>query len=306
MGNDLIQLEPPSREQVREQDIVISMDQVVDALERAYAYVEEAGSELDCLRFQVLLEKASSEELGTALARLQTDEGFFLPWPGKASDNIPDKVADAASSLEVLAVLDDHGLLNDPLLNSWVQAVSKTQGADGLWGNEGDATEDSRVYLSGMLGAFLVKSHSVRIVVVDEALEALAKAWSTERVSAETWPLLAAYFHFLTLASHEIGDEALQWCGREFEKGMRGGVISALEAVRIFLFCEAYALPGISMDGGRLIPELLREQQKDGSFPASENALGLQTPQQATLTAVLALSRFSRELQASVPEEGNA
>jgi hypothetical protein len=157
-----------------------------------------------------------------------------------------------------------------------------------------------------MLGAFLVKSNSVRIMVVDAALEALAAGWSTERVSADTWPLLAAYFHLLTVASHEIGDEALQWCGREFEKGMRGGVITALEAVRIFLFCDAYALPGVSMDGGRLIPELLREQLADGSFPASENALGLQTPLQATLTAVLALSRFSRELQASIPEESLA
>jgi len=295
MANDLIQL------QDREQDIVISLDQVVDALEKAYAYVEEAGSQLDRLRFRVLLDKASHEELLAGVATLQSEEGFFAAWPGKVASKEP-KDADVASSLEVLAVLDDHGLLSDPLLKRWVQAVSKTQAPDGMWGDASAASADARTYVSGMLGAFLVKSGSARLVIVDAALEALATGWSTERVSAGTWPLLAAYFHFLTFASHEIGDEALQWCGREFEKGMRGGVITALEAVRIFLFCDAYALPGVSMDGGRLIPELLREQQPDGSFPASEHALGVQTPVQATLTAVLALSRFSRELQASMPE----
>jgi len=295
MGNDFVQLESPTREQA--QDIVISLDQVVDALERAYAYVDTAGSDLDRLRFAVLLEKAAPEDLLEAFGNMQSEEGFFATGS---------ETATLESSLEVLAALDDCGLLGDARLKPWVQAVSKGQASDGMWLGETrtqKATADERLALCGMLAAFLVKSGSARIVIVDAALEAMAEAWSTERVGADFCPLLASYFHLLTLASHEIGDEALQWCGRELEKGLRGGAVSGLEVARILLFCDAYALPGVSMDGGRLIPEILREQQADGSFPTRENALGLQTPLQATLTAVLALSRFSKELQASLPEE---
>lgn len=293
MAEELIQLQPAARDK----EIVVDIGEVVDALQRAYAYVDEAGSELDRLRFAVLLEKESPENLLEALAARQSSNGFFAV----LSQNADEIEADVATSLEALTVLDDHGLLDHPKVKSWVKAVTDAQKPDGMWGDDEGVFSATRLAQCGMLGGFLVKSNSARVVVVDRALEAMADQWSSERVGADTYPLLAAYFHLFTFATHDLGDEALQWCGRELEKGARGGVISALEAVRIFLFCDAYALPGLSMDGGRLIPELLREQESDGSFPAKENELGLQTPVQATLTAVLALSRFSRELQSSLP-----
>jgi len=88
----------------------------------------------------------------------------------------------------------------------------------------------------------------------------------------------------------------MAWCGRELDKGVQGNALTALDAARIFLFCGVSALPGCSIDGGALLPALLAAQREDGGFAPAPAHLGLATPGEATLSAVIALSHFGRSL----------
>ncbi len=288
MADELIQLETRSAPGP-------TVDGVVDALERAYAFVEDRGSDLDRLRFHVLLEQETPEALQRYLLDFQDGEGLFRDLDA-GCEGVAEPVAGRiAPTLRALSILDDHDLLRGPEVERCAAALSALQGEDGCWVESGQE-EGHSLFLTGMCGAFLVKSACVRLPVIDAAVEALAAAWSQERVSALSWALLTSYYHLLTHVSHDVGDEAMAWCGRELDKGFRGGVVSALEVSRMFLFCGAYAVPGASVDGEALLTALLAAQREDGGFVPTPAHLGLATEGEATLSAVIALSRFGRGL----------
>ncbi len=286
MADELVQIAPRARSGP-------TVEAVVDALQRAWAFVEREGSDFDRLRFLVLLDRETPEALLERVSALQDDAGLFsapvdgeeLPGGGRV-----------ANTLRVLCALDDCESLRGPAVERCIAALSALQRSDGLIEEEGGSDEEHRLFLTGTCGAYFVKSGCARLPTIDGAVEALARAWSQERVSALSWPLLASYTHLLTNLSHEIGDEALAWCGRELDKGIGGGELSALEVARIFLFCDAFALPGGATDGDALLGPLLSAQREDGSFAPAPDRLGLQTVGEATLSAVLALSHFGRGL----------
>jgi len=278
---------------------VVELERVIDVMERAHRFVEAEGSPLDRLRFRILLEKANPEALLEFLGPLQQDTGLFLPMLSaqagtheRTGNHVYE--ADPASSLVVLALLDDHGLLQSELAGRCVQGLSGFQEADGTWGSRASSDLEERLCLTAMLASYLVKSGQARLAVTDAALEAVMAQWSHERVNASSCKILGAYSHLLTHQSHELADEALHWCGRELAKGLRGGMIRALELARIFLFCDVFALPGLPEEGGDLMRLIVYDQDEDGGFAASPSTLGLFTKSEAALTAVIALSRFSR------------
>lgn len=278
---------------------VVELERVIDVMERAHRFIEAEGSPLDRLRFLILLEKASPEALLEFLRPFQQDSGLFSPLPGtqlRTRDCVENDKPEAgpSSSLVVLALLDDHGLLQGELAGQCVQGLSKLQEADGSWGTRSSSELDESLFLTAMLASYLVKSGQARLTVTDAALEAVMAQWSHQRVNASSWKILGAYSHLLTHQPHELADEALHWCGRELAKGLRGGLIRPLELARIFLFCDVFALPGLPEEGVDLMGLIAQEQADDGGFAASPSSLGLSTKPEATLTAVLALSRFGR------------
>ena len=70
----------------------------------------------------------------------------------------------------------------------------------------------------------------------------------------------------------ELADGALQWVGRELERGFRDGVHDAVHTVRVLLHCDASAVPGAGLAPGELLDRLLGEQGGDGGF--AELAMG--------------------------------
>ena len=77
---------------------------------------------------------------------------------------------------------------------------------------------------------------------------------------------LAAFAHFFTNVHHDLADEALQWCGRELERGFRTRQFDAIATLRVLLYCDADALPGLRIETEELLDLLLAEQSDDGGF----------------------------------------
>ena len=109
--------------------------------------------------------------------------------------------------------------------------------------------------------------------------------WSRERVQGGSYPTIAGYLAALAMlpADLDVADEALQWCGRELERGFRTGTFSATAVARVFSRCDALALPGARVRADEVARALLAAQREDGSFPgegpperaACEAAIGL-------------------------------
>ena len=88
-----------------------------------------------------------------------------------------------------------------------------------------------------------------------------------------------------------MADEALQWCGRELERGFRTGSIDAVRTARVFALCDAAALPGARLRADEVAAALLREQDSDGAFGAEPARL------RATCEAALGLRQLARALR---------
>ena len=58
----------------------------------------------------------------------------------------------------------------------------------------------------------------------------------------------------------DVADEALQWCGRELERGFRIGAFDAVRVARVFVLCDAPALPGARLAAAEVREALLRAQ----------------------------------------------
>ena len=65
---------------------------------------------------------------------------------------------------------------------------------------------------------------------------------------------------------HDAGDEILQWCGRELERGFRARRFSAVRTARVLTWCDAPVLPGAQLEPAELLDALLAEQAPDGGF----------------------------------------
>jgi hypothetical protein len=226
------------------------------ALARASAFVQERGAPLERLRARALLGEVPGREV---LA-------FLLEEGSLASDD-PETLARAFETLDPL------GQLAGPQVERAVATLAGTIDEDGSWGPPGGSL-DARIVLTGLLGGFLTKSLMLR-PRVRAAIDAfLCRTWDPERVKSGACESIAAYAHWFSLNDSGLSDAALQWCGRELERGFRTRRFDAPATSRVFVLCRAAVLPGTSLTGGELCDALTHEQGEDGGFALCARALG--------------------------------
>jgi len=144
------------------------------------------------------------------------------------------------------------------------------------------------VALSGEVTGLLAKTPHARESALRQAEAFLARHWAVERVQGPCYAPILAYVHALAHLHSELADEALQWCGRELERGFRTHAFTPVAVARVFLRARARALPGLQIDPDELVATLLGAQAPDGGWSAEPEAERLD----ATLEAVEALLRL--------------
>ncbi|MCZ6783467.1 MAG: terpene cyclase/mutase family protein [Proteobacteria bacterium] len=269
------------------------------ALESAFAFIEKHGDELARLRTQVFLQAAPPGQAVDAVAAGQRADGSF---PGSGpllaealGYETPVSLAppEVTGTLFALGALADLKALHHPAVEGAVSFLAARQAEDGGWGTAPD--DEDRIFLTGMLGGFLGRTRIVRPAVLDGAGRFLEAHWSPERIEGGRWSRITAFTHFFTNVHHELSDEALQWCGRELERGFRTGRFEAVAVARTLIDCDAAALPGFGVPPDELLAALLRQQGGDGGF--AELAAGGPTARVApSLDAVVAILALSAAL----------
>jgi hypothetical protein len=230
---------------------------VGDPARRAAAFVEARGDELERRRAAVLVGEAARSSALELLA------------PARS----------IAEALALLAVADDLRGLHEPVAEESVAWLESAQQDDGSWGD---------LFATCMLAGYLGKAPSVRPRILDAAGAWIGARWDAERVRGGDWRAIAAFAHFFANVPHALADGALQWCGRELERGLLEGRFDAVRTARVLLWCDSLAIPGARLRAGELRERILREQQADGGWAS-------QGPRVAhTLDALAALTRWRR------------
>jgi len=247
-------------------------------LVRAGGFIALHGEVLDRIFFETLAQERDATAFLAELARRQGPEGAIAAWRGAGE-------AGEDSTATALRRLDALGLLDHPVPEAAVGFLEARQAADGGWGTGDDAP---RVLRTGEITGLLAKTPFGRPSVLLAAETFLAKRWSVERVREGSASAIQAFVHPLAHAPSELADEAMQWCGRELERGYRVRAFSALATARVFLCASARALPGCRIDAAELVPALVSEQEEDGGWPGAHREARLD----ATLDAAEALLRL--------------
>jgi hypothetical protein len=242
--------------------------------------VEDYADELGLLRAHVVLEVADPGDAIDHVAARQNDDGSFEPlgfvFSGAVAAELRPASLDAPllGTLEALAVLADLHGLTTPSAERAVDHLTRLQRQDGSWGRvDPTAPEtspaDDRLFATGMLAGYAMRTPFVRPEVVDWAGRFLSDLWSPERVEGGRLASIAAFAHFFANGgAPDLSDEGLQWCGRELERGFRSGRFEAVQTLRVLFYCDARALPGATFDRVELLDRLLGEQAADGGFAA--------------------------------------
>jgi hypothetical protein len=229
---------------------------VDEARARALRFIAERGDEPAVRRASVLVGAEPLLGARSALENWAERDGVF-----RAPDGV-----DPLAALPVLGGLADLRALDSPLAIRIAEALAKVQAGDGSFG-AATSDEEERVYLTGRLAACLAGLRSVRQRLLDGAADYLAARFTPERVGGFAWRPLASYTPLFANVEHERGDEVLQWCGRELERGFRAHRFDAVQTARIFVDCGGGSLPGAKLDASEIVLALLAEQADDGSWP---------------------------------------
>ena len=238
------------------------------AAERAQAFVEREGDALEGARAVALRNRSQNPALLERLAVQSAD--------------------DLEGASRLLWLCTDASLLASPLARHLGGVLLRAQAADGAWRSPGDDL-DAALRRTGLLAGCLARSPFARPEMLDAAGDFLAAHWDPDRVSDGRWAELRAYACYFANAPHERGDEVLQWCGRELERGFRTRVFDAVATMRVLVDCDAHSLPGASFASGELLVALLTEQGADGSFGSAAEAAARVA---STLDGLHALVRF--------------
>jgi hypothetical protein len=229
---------------------------VADARTRAARFVAEWGDEVALRRALVLIGDEPYENALATLERWAEQAGVF---PARGG-------VDPRAALPVFGGLADLRAQDSALGRRIADGLALAQAEDGSFGAEG-CDEEERVYTTGRLAARLSALRSVRKRLLDRAADYLAARFTPERVGGFAWRPLAAYTPLFTNVEHERGDDVLQWCGREIERGFRARRFDAVQTARIFVDCGAASLPGAKVTAPEIVLSLLAEQAGDGSWP---------------------------------------
>lgn len=252
------------------------------AVARARRFLADAGAPLAGLAAEVLCGAASSRELVRALAAPEAG-GLPALIPGSGP---------LEARAEALRLLDWADVLDGPVCEVAVEFLTRAQSPDGSWAEAHDADEPSRMERSGSVLAALARTPFARPSTLAAGEGWLRARWRVELVQGPSYGPVLAYLPVLANVPSEIADEALQWCGRELERGFRSGAFDPLATARVFLRCGARALPGTRLEAAEVVAALLRAQADDGGFgPAAPDASGAERAG-ATLEALVALLRL--------------
>ena len=237
------------------------MSGIAEARARAARFVAEWGDETALRRASVLV---GAEPLASASGALESWAEQLGVFPARGG-------VDPLAALPVLGGLADLRALDSALALRIAEALAQAQAEDGSFGGA-DSDEEERVFTTGRLAAGLAGLRSVRKRLLDGAADFLAVRFTPHRVGGFAWRPLAAYTPLFTNVEHERGDDVLQWCGRELERGFRARRFDAVQTARIWVDCAAAALPGARLTAGEIMLALLAEQASDGSWPIPDGS----------------------------------
>jgi hypothetical protein len=281
-----------------------------EALERAYGFLRSQADSWALLRAEILCEGRPASDLTAALAAVQEEDGGLpigtlvsggaLGFPQIDMQRLSDVETKIVGTLEGLLQAGDAKVLN----RDWVERAARfyehCQGVDGGFRvpTLGGASETSRadIFWTAMIGGILGRTPVSRPSLLEAAGDFIAERFDPEAVEHDGYCALLAYSHFFTNVSHDLSDEALQWCGRALEKGFRSRQLDAVATVRVLLTCDAQAMPGATFDVAELLSQVLEEQARDGGFAElSPSGPGSRTTQ--TFDAMLGIVRLCAALE---------
>lgn len=271
------------------------------ALAKARHFVESRGSVLARERLDALLGAGRpAGRVEAALAAWRCGDGGF------ARLSLPPPLFPArgciAGALEALGVLDEAKIRRGPLAEGIAAWVAPAQADDGAWRaapTEGLSPGDSDpIFLTGMIAGHLSKLVCGSPRTLERAEAFLASRFTPDLLETGDWRPLTAYAHLCANGASELADEALPWCGRALEKGLRSGRIGSLDAARALVLGDVRTLPGATVDTDGVGRALVAAQGPDGSFAAGGST---HDRVEATLLGVRALVRARRRSAAWTP-----
>ena len=268
------------------------------ALEQGYRFVEAHGDPLARLRCQAAIEAIAPQEVVQAIEVMQASDGSFarlIPVPsGRWQMELDDWDAPTpvVGSLEALALLAGLKSLVLPAVESVVKFLSAAQNADGSWGKGGGVERpEARLFGTGRIAGLLGRTRSVRPAVLADASDFLTALWAPEQVEGGHWGAITGFASFFTNVHDDLSDAALQWCGREMERGFRTRTFEASVVTRVLLDCDVSMLPGATLSPMELLEGLLAEQARDGGWGELEPG-GIPARIEPTLDAVSSIPRL--------------
>jgi hypothetical protein len=270
------------------------------ALEQGLAFVECHADPLSQLRTHALLEAAPVREAAAAIDERQCPDGSFQllglsagGGPGLAealAEGLPESLVGTLEALVALGDLGEQSAKSGTALEAAAEFLQSLQLSDGSWG-VADEVPARRIFMTGMLAGYLGRTRVVRPHVLQDAGEFLGGQWTSDIITGRSWPALTAFACFFCSVEHDESDAALQWIGRELEKGYRSRTYDANETMRSLLHCDAMAIPGTTLDPREVLAALVEEQAGDGGYAqlSGNPPAGRVTP---TIDAMLSLIRL--------------
>lgn len=237
---------------------------VAAALVRARDFLDRRGALREALLVRVAAGEAPRASFVAAAAEGQDPRGALGPL--LAGDAAGPGVASTADVLGWLVAL---GVSEGAPVERAVAFLVGAQEADGGWRDPSTAGDEAEGALVATVCALLSRAPSARLSSLRRAAAALGARWSRERVQGGSYPTIAGYLAALAMlpAELDVADEALQWCGRELERGFRTGAFGAVAVATVFSRCAAVAVPGARVDAEEVVRAVLAAQREDGSFP---------------------------------------